>query len=86
MIIRTLSGQEIDYAFTLAMQVTVESLIDEGLLDPDKAIEFVDTHICVNTSTEPIYKKIQKWLGMTATDTTSRPVIFKVAHKKGSVG
>jgi hypothetical protein len=82
MISRSISDEEIDFAFTLAMQNTVSSLVDEGLLDKAKAIEYLDTHVCISVTDAKIWWKIRKWLGMAEDPKSSRPVIFKIAHKK----
>jgi hypothetical protein len=82
MICRSLQDGEIDFAFTLAMQNTVLCLVDEGLMEKEAAIEFLDSHVCLSVTDEKIWWKIRKWLGMKEDPSSARPAVFKIAYKK----
>lgn len=82
MIMRTISGSDIDQALTLAMQATLQALVDEGMVDEKQAVEFADSHICMPVNEDGIWLRVRSWIGLEKKEGVSYPVIFKVATKR----
>jgi hypothetical protein len=83
MIVRSISGSDIDHALTTAMFATLDALVDEGLLSKEQATEFADSHICIPMTDIPVWSRIKKWMGCDANLTeASIPTILKVVAKR----
>ena len=82
MILRTLSGEQIDTVLTCAMEATIHALVDEGFLDTKIAQQYAASHVCLSVNDNQIWQRIRNWIGLEKSETLSQPVIFKVVTKQ----
>ena len=82
MIIRTISGEDINEALTAAMQATLLALVSEDLLDNEVATKFGNSHICISVTNDRIWQRIRKWLGLEKDKDVFRAVVFKISENQ----
>lgn len=82
MIVRSLSGEEIDSALMLAMRATVDQMKQYGLVTRDQAEHFLDEHLCLYVAGGGPFKSWFKRLWWTdGTDSQGRIAIARVPVK-----
>jgi hypothetical protein len=83
MIIRSISGADIDATMTNSMQSTLNALVEEKLLTEEAATEFLNTHVCLTVnSDDSVWFRIRKFLNWPDTQKDAfRPVVFKISQK-----
>lgn len=81
MIIRSISGPDIDATMTNAMQATLDALIGEGHLSKEVADKFLETHVCLMVNSDGVWFRIKKFLNWKGDENDFRAVVFKVVEK-----
>lgn len=83
MIIKSIEGDMINQALTSAMLSTLQSLVDEGICDPEKAKNYANSHVCLCVDKSCLWSKIREWIGFdSGNENDIKVVCFKVATNK----
>lgn len=74
-----MSNEDMNSTMTLAMNATIFSLTNEGLLTKEKGEEYKNTHICLKIDNRTIWDRIRAKFGFKfECDDTYSAVIVKV--------
>lgn len=82
MIIRSISGTDIDATMTNSMVATLNSLVSEGLITEEQGVEFLNTHVCLMVNNDSVWYRIRKFLKWTGDENAFWPVVFKISATK----
>jgi hypothetical protein len=85
MIIRTLSGPDIDNLANQSMEATLESLIEEGYLTDDQALNYAAKHVCLAVNEDSVWYRIRYWVGLAKEVGFIKPIVFKVSQRQHKI-
>ena len=79
----TFQEADLNAAMTSSMVATLNSLVSEEIISEEKAVEYMNTHVCLMVNNNTVWYRLKKFLKWSTTDTDAYwPVVFKISAVK----
>lgn len=85
MVIRSISGPDIDNLANQSMEATLLSLIEEGYITEDEATKYAENHVCLGVTEDSVWYRVRYWLGLAKETGYLKPVVFRVSQRKTTI-
>lgn len=85
MIIRSLSGPDIDNLANQSMEATLLSLIEEGYVTEAQATKYAENHVCLAVTEDSVWYRVRYWIGLAKETGFIKPVVFRISQQRTDI-